>query len=84
MAAAHGESRPTTASRIALAQFTLPGTTRLAYLHLNLAKAWLLGAGPDVPTSSTDFAGLSITFKKTAVTRHVLVLTNPVQDVAND
>ena len=46
-------------------QFTLPGTTRLAYLHLNLAKAWLLSAGPDVPTSSTDFAGLSITFKKT-------------------
>lgn len=48
-----------------LVQFTLPGTSRLAYLHLNLAKAWLLGAGPDVPTSSTDFAGLSITFKKT-------------------
>jgi len=46
-------------------QFTLPGTSRLAYLHLNLAKAWLVGAGPDVLTSSTDFAGLSITFKKT-------------------
>jgi hypothetical protein len=48
-----------------LAQFTLPGTSRVAYLHLNLAKAWLLGAGADVPTSSTDFAGLSVTFKKT-------------------
>jgi hypothetical protein len=48
-----------------LVEFTVPGTTRRAYLHLNLAKAWLLSAGPDVPTSSTDFAGLSVTFKKT-------------------
>ncbi len=47
-----------------LAQFTLPGTTRAALLHLNLAKAWLLSAGPKVQTRSTDFVGLSMTFKK--------------------
>jgi len=47
-----------------LAQFTLPGTTRAALLHLNLAKAWLLSAGPNVQTRSTDFVGLSMTFKK--------------------
>jgi hypothetical protein len=47
-----------------LGQFTFPGN-RQALLHLNLAKAWLLSAGPDVPTKSTDFVGLSITFKKT-------------------
>lgn len=47
-----------------LAQFTLPATTRAALLHLNLAKAWLLSAGPNVQTRSTDFVGLSMTFKK--------------------
>jgi hypothetical protein len=46
-----------------LSQFTLPGK-RQAVLHLNLAKAWLLSAG-DVPTKSTDFVGLSLTFKRT-------------------
>jgi hypothetical protein len=48
-----------------LGEFTVPGTSRHAYLHLNLAKAWLLSAGASVPTRSTDFAGLSITFRKT-------------------
>jgi hypothetical protein len=47
-----------------LGQFTIPGSSRQAYLHLNIAKAWLLSAGPTVPTSSTDFVGLSVTFKK--------------------
>ena len=47
-----------------LARFTFPGTDRQARLHLNIAKAWLLSAGPDVPTKSTDFVGLSITFTK--------------------
>jgi hypothetical protein len=48
-----------------LARFRFPGSTRQARLHLNIAKAWLLSAGPDVPTKSTDFVGLSITFAKT-------------------
>jgi hypothetical protein len=48
-----------------LGEFTIPGTSRLANLHLNLAKAWLFSAGASVQTRSTDFAGLSITFKKT-------------------
>jgi hypothetical protein len=48
-----------------LGQFKFPGSDRQAQLHLNLAKAWLLGAGPEVPTQSTDFVGLSMTFKKT-------------------
>ncbi len=48
-----------------LGRFTFPGTARQARLHLNIAKAWLLSAGPDVPTQSTDFVGLSITFSKT-------------------
>jgi hypothetical protein len=47
-----------------LGGFTVPGTSRDALLHLNLAKAWLFSAGPNVPTRSTDFVGLSITFKK--------------------
>lgn len=47
-----------------LGRFTFPGTDRQARLHLNIAKAWLLSAGPDVPTKSTDFIGLSITFTK--------------------
>jgi hypothetical protein len=45
-----------------LGQFKFMGRT--TFLHLNLAKAWLLSFGPDVPTKSTDFAGLSFTFKK--------------------
>ena len=47
-----------------LGQFRFPGN-RQALLHVNLAKAWLLSAGADVPTRSTDFVGFSLTFKKT-------------------
>ena len=47
-----------------LSEFSFPGNRR-ALLHVNLAKAWLLDAGPDVTTRSTDFVGFSITFKKT-------------------
>jgi hypothetical protein len=46
-----------------LAEFSLPGDRR-ALLHVNLAKAWLFAAGPEVPTKSTDFIGFSATFKK--------------------
>jgi hypothetical protein len=45
-----------------LGQFKFMGRT--TFLHLNFAKAWLFSIGPDVPTKSTDFAGLSFTFKK--------------------
>ena len=45
-----------------LAGLTLPGGRR-ALLHVNLAKAWLFAMG-DLPTDSTDFIGLSMTFKK--------------------
>lgn len=47
-----------------LFDFRFPGN-RQAQLHVNLAKAWLLDAGPDVTTKSTDFVGFSMTFKKT-------------------
>jgi hypothetical protein len=47
-----------------LGEFRFPGNKH-ALLHVNLAKAWLLAAGPDVSTKSTDFVGFSITFKKT-------------------
>jgi hypothetical protein len=47
-----------------LGQFKFPGNKQ-ALLHVNLAKAWLLNAGPDVPTKSADFVGFSVTFKKT-------------------
>jgi hypothetical protein len=46
-----------------LGEFKFPGDRR-ALLHINLAKAWLLATGPEVPTKSTDFVGLSITFKR--------------------
>jgi hypothetical protein len=45
-----------------LTGFALPGGRR-ALLHVNLAKAWLFAMG-DIPTDSTDFIGLSMTFKK--------------------
>jgi len=48
-----------------LVEFTFPGTERRALLHVNLAKAWLFSAGPNVSSKSTDFVGFSITFKKT-------------------
>lgn len=47
-----------------LGSLGLPGG-RQGIVHLNLAKAWLLGVGDNVPTKSTDFIGFSMTFKKT-------------------
>lgn len=47
-----------------LAEFRFPGN-RQAVLHLNLARAWLLSDIKDVVSRrSTDFAGFSMTFKK--------------------
>ena len=48
-----------------LFEFTFPGTERRALLHVNLAKAWLFSAGPNVSSRSTDFVGFSMTFKRT-------------------
>jgi hypothetical protein len=45
--------------------FTFPGTDRRASLHLNLAKAWVIGGPSNVVKSSIDLAGFSVTFKKT-------------------
>ena len=47
-----------------LADFTFPGTRRLARLHLNFAKAWIL-AGDQGFKSSINLAGFSVTFRKT-------------------
>jgi hypothetical protein len=47
-----------------LVEFAFPGN-RQAALHLNLARAWLLSDVKDVVSGrSTDFAGFSMTFKK--------------------
>ena len=46
-----------------LADIRLPGSRRQGTLHLNVAKAWLLGGSESFINSSVDLAGLSITFK---------------------
>ena len=47
-----------------LFDFAFPGD-RLATLHVNMAKAWLLSDVTDVASGrTTDFAGFSITFKQ--------------------
>jgi len=46
-----------------LIDLALPGSHRQATLHLNLAKAWLLGGSESFINSSVDLAGLSVTFK---------------------
>ena len=47
----------------ALADFKLPGHARTATLHLNLAKAWVVGSRSSVLDSSLDLIGFSFTFK---------------------
>jgi len=46
-----------------LMELRLPGSHRQATLHLNLAKAWLMGSSDSFINSSVDLAGLSMTFK---------------------
>jgi hypothetical protein len=46
-----------------LMEVRLPGSHRQATLHLNVAKAWLLGSSESFINSSVDLAGLSMTFK---------------------
>jgi len=47
-----------------LFDFTFPGTGRRASLHLNLAKAWVLGGPANVVQTSVDLAGFSVTLKR--------------------
>jgi len=60
------EWRPATDWGIAwrVADFTMPGTDRRASLHLNLAKAWLLGGPGGFTNTSIDLAGFSVTLAK--------------------
>jgi len=46
-----------------LVDFDLPGHTRMATLHLNFAKAWVVGSRSSVVDSSIDLIGFSFTFK---------------------
>ena len=46
-----------------LVDFTMPGNGRAATLHLNLAKAWVVGGSSSVVDSSLDLIGFSFTFK---------------------
>jgi hypothetical protein len=45
-----------------LLDITLPGK-RQGTLHLNVARAWILGGAESLLTSTVDLAGLSLTFK---------------------
>jgi hypothetical protein len=47
-----------------LVQFTMPGTRRSATLHINVARAWLLGNRPSTVGSSLNLAGFSLTFNR--------------------
>jgi hypothetical protein len=60
------EWRPATDWGIAwrMADFTMPGTDRRASLHLNLAKAWLLGGPGGFTNTSIDLAGFSVTLAR--------------------
>lgn len=46
-----------------LFDLTLPGTRREGTLHLNLARAWILGQSGSVVASTVDLAGFSLTLK---------------------
>jgi hypothetical protein len=50
-----------------LGTFPLPGSTGRATLHLNLARAWVLGAAGAVFSRTVDLVGLSLTFPNTKV-----------------
>jgi hypothetical protein len=46
-----------------LADFRLPGTSRPATLHVNFARAWILGDATNPIGRSVNLAGFSLTFK---------------------
>jgi hypothetical protein len=47
-----------------IVDFQIPGYERLASLHVNVAKAWILAGSEGFARSSIDLAGFSITFAK--------------------
>jgi hypothetical protein len=47
-----------------LVDFRLPGTQRPVSLHVNFARAWILGRGSSPVGTAINLAGFSITFKK--------------------
>jgi hypothetical protein len=47
-----------------LTDFTLPGVGRPATLHINFAKAWLLGGPGNLAQTSVNLAGFSITMSR--------------------
>jgi hypothetical protein len=49
---------------IRLFDFHMPGFDRTASAHLNLAKAWILGAPTGATQGGIDIAGFSIAFKR--------------------
>jgi hypothetical protein len=49
-----------------LGRFPLPGMTAKAMLHLNVARAWLFGAGNSPFSRYVDLVGFSLTFPQTA------------------
>ena len=46
-----------------LFDFAFPGNQRAATLHLNIAKAWIVGRQESFIDSSVELAGLSVSFK---------------------
>ena len=46
-----------------LFDLTLPGSQRQGTIHLNLARAWIMGGSGSVITSTVDLAGFSLTLK---------------------
>jgi hypothetical protein len=60
------EWRPATDWGIAyrVCDFTMPGTPRRASLHLNLARAWLMGGPGNLAKTTIDLAGFSVTLAK--------------------
>jgi len=46
-----------------LIDIKIPGSRRQGTLHVNLAKAWLLGSSASFINSTVDLVGLSVTFK---------------------
>jgi hypothetical protein len=59
------EWRPATDLGISyrLVDLRLPGSQRQGTLHLNFARAWIMGGSQSFVNSSVDLVGLSLTFK---------------------
>jgi hypothetical protein len=49
---------------VRLFDFTVPGARRTGVLHVNIAKAWVLGGPAGLINTSIDLVGFSVTLKK--------------------